>query len=262
MAVGNIGTITNNPWTGSSYKFFIDDLELPYAPSALKIKINSNNKTVELVNGKEINLLKEPKLTDISFDINLPRGIQYPFANLLQKPEVFLDYFEKLKLEKRSARLLITRPTPMKGSDSFVQAIHSVSVLNSDFSYFDMLVSLEDYTIEENADNGRDVKVSLNFKEYRNYITSYDLKTIQKTPKRNTETTTKQVETVKTVTHTVKQGDTLMSISRTYYGVADKWQSIYNANKNIIEEVAQQHGRASSSNGHWIYPPTKLIINL
>ncbi|MDD5687381.1 MAG: LysM peptidoglycan-binding domain-containing protein [Elusimicrobia bacterium] len=41
---------------------------------------------------------------------------------------------------------------------------------------------------------------------------------------------------VKKVTyHTVEKGDTLSSISQKYYGTSDKWQDIYNANKNKIE---------------------------
>jgi glycosyltransferase involved in cell wall biosynthesis len=31
-------------------------------------------------------------------------------------------------------------------------------------------------------------------------------------------------------------------------------------NKKIIEETATKHGKKSSSNGHWIYPGTKLLI--
>jgi LysM repeat protein len=41
---------------------------------------------------------------------------------------------------------------------------------------------------------------------------------------------------VKQVTyHTVEKGDTLASISQKYYGTPDKWQNIYDANKNKIE---------------------------
>ncbi len=39
----------------------------------------------------------------------------------------------------------------------------------------------------------------------------------------------------KTVYHTVEKGDTLNSISQKYYGTSDRWQDIYNANKNKIE---------------------------
>ncbi|HAX62025.1 MAG TPA: hypothetical protein DCX95_05685 [Elusimicrobia bacterium] len=35
--------------------------------------------------------------------------------------------------------------------------------------------------------------------------------------------------------HTVEKGDTLASISQKYYGTPDRWQDIYNANKNKIE---------------------------
>ncbi|MBI5574672.1 MAG: LysM peptidoglycan-binding domain-containing protein [Elusimicrobia bacterium] len=39
----------------------------------------------------------------------------------------------------------------------------------------------------------------------------------------------------KILLHTVERGDTLASISQKYYGTSDRWQDIYNANKNKIE---------------------------
>lgn len=236
------------------YHFFVDGLELPYAPSELKVTIGSKNQTVELINGNEINILKNPKLTEIEFEIELPRGRQYAFANTLVSSKTYTDRFEKLMLDKKPTELVITRPNPfLKGSSGIGGTI-------KDFESTVLTVSLEGYTMDESAENAFDVKVSLKFKEYVTYgsvkktvITGSDKKT-----------NTAIVGTTKTVTenksYTVKSGDTLWDISRKYYGTGSKWETIYNANKSIIEKTAQKYGKKSSSNGHWIYPGTKLTI--
>lgn len=61
-------------------------------------------------------------------------------------------------------------------------------------------------------------------------------------------------------TYTIKAGDTLWSIAQKFYGDGSKWKLIYDANKDIIEKTAREHGRSSSENGHWIYPGVTLVI--
>lgn len=233
----------------TGYHFFVGELELPYAPSKLSIKVNGNNKTVELINGKELNILKEPKLTEIEFEVELPRGRQYPFANELTSTKTYTDYFEKLMLDKLVVPLVITRPNPFlrTGIGGTIRDFES-TVLN---------VSLENYSIKEDADNAYDVTVSLKFKEYPSYGTAKKV-TVAKKKKKKVKTVTKTV--TKNKKYTVKKGDCLWKISRKYYGTGTKWKTIYNANKSIIEKTARRYGRKSSSNGWWIYPGTKLVI--
>jgi LysM repeat protein len=235
----------------TGYHFFVGDLELPYAPSELNIKIGGNNKTVELINGKELNILKNPKLTEIEFDIELPRGRQYPFANKLVSSKTYTDYFEKLMLEKLVTKLVITRPNP------FLRGGTGIGGTIKDFESTVLNVSLENYDIKESAENAYDVTVSLQFKEYPSYGTAKKV-TIQNKKKKKVKTVTKTVTTNKK--YTVKKGDCLWKISRKYYGTGNKWKTIYNANKSLIEKTARKYGKKSSSNGHWIYPGTKLTI--
>ena len=61
-------------------------------------------------------------------------------------------------------------------------------------------------------------------------------------------------------TYTIKKGDTLWAIARSFYGAGSKWNTIYDANKDIIEKTAKAHGKKSSDNGHWIYPGVTLTI--
>lgn len=250
------------------YHFFIGDLEVPYAPSELKVTIGSNNQTVSLINGNEINILKNPKLTEIEFEIELPRGRQYAFANKLVSSKTYTDYFENLMIKRKPVKLVITRPNPfLKGSTGIGGTI-------KDFESTVLTVSLEGYDMKESAKNAYDITVSLKFKEYIEYGTIKKVIIIEdntgdgsgggdggddsggdKTP---TEPVTKPVED--TETYTVKKGDSLWKISRKFYGTGTKWKSIYEANKTVIEDTAKKNGKKSSSNGHWIYPGCKLVI--
>lgn len=237
----------------TGYHFFIGDLEMPYAPSELKVVIGSNNKTVDLINGSPINILKNPKLTEIQFDVELPRGRQYAFANKLISSKTYTDYFEKLMLEKTPTQLVITRPNPKANRSQVRNRQTVVGGTNKDFESTVLKVSLEGYDMKESAENAYDVTVSLKFKEYVTYGT-----VVQKDKKSTVQPVTKPAPTTKS--YVVKKGDCLWNISRKFYGTGAKWKTIYNANKAVIENTARRYGKKSSSNGHWIYPGTRLII--
>ena len=60
--------------------------------------------------------------------------------------------------------------------------------------------------------------------------------------------------------YTVKSGDTLWGIATRLLGKGVRYVEIYNLNKEVIEAAAKAHGKASSSNGHWIWAGTVLEI--
>lgn len=66
----------------------------------------------------------------------------------------------------------------------------------------------------------------------------------------------------KSASYTIKSGDTLWGIAAMskHYGNGAKWKTIYDANKDIIEQTAKKYGRSSSNNGWWIYPGVTLTI--
>ena len=74
------------------------------------------------------------------------------------------------------------------------------------------------------------------------------------------ESTEKKRPAETSSTYTIKSGDTLWGIAQKFYKNGAKWNTIYTANKDIIEKTAQKYGRKNSSNGHWIYPGVKLTI--
>jgi LysM repeat protein len=227
----------------TGYHFFLDDLEFPYAPSELKVSIGSNNETVTLISGQTINILKEPKLTEVEFDIELPRGRQYAFANKLVSTKTYTDKFEEMVDKKKTGHLVIIRPNPRS---------------NQPFEGTDLIVSLESYTMKESADNAYDVVVSLKFKQYEQYGTRKQVVINKPTTPPAVQPAPKPADESKK--YTVKRGDCLWKISKQFYGTGTKWKTIYNANKTVIENTAKKYGKKSSSNGWWIYPGTQLVI--
>ena len=68
------------------YSFYFGSLKLPVTPQKLTTKIKGSNKTLTLVNESDINFLRAPGLTEISFDVVLPMlgstALRVPTADL------------------------------------------------------------------------------------------------------------------------------------------------------------------------------------
>ncbi len=236
-----------------AYFMYIQTVCFPITPGKMTLKIENKNKTVTLINEGEVNLIKTPGLTDIQIDeLILPAIQQYPFANYLNNefkgPDYYIEKIEAWKKKKNPVQFKLTRTTP-DGKNL---------LWDTNFN-----VTIEDYEIIEDADNqGMDVKIKLNMKEYRTWgskklvvkkkSTSTKKTTVKKTTTRKTKETAKN--------YTVKKGDCLYNIAKKQLNNASRWKEIYTMNKKIIEETAKKHGKKSSSNGHWIYPGTKLKL--
>lgn len=137
-----------------AYSFYLDNVILPVTPSKFSVSIQNKNKTIELINDKQVNILKLPGLTDISFEFVLPNS-KYPFATNWQPPQYYLSVLEKLKINLQPFQFVIARNLP-DGKPSFAT---------------NMSVSLESYEIVEDAENGLDITVKINLKQYRPYAT-------------------------------------------------------------------------------------------
>lgn len=232
----------------NGYDFYFKDgsdvLTFPITPSELSIKVGSNNKVVTLISEGDINILKSPSLIEISFDARFPMR-KYPYSREVSKFETYFNKFEELKEEKKSFRFIVARTTP-KGSRTWDTNI---------------LVALEEFELNEDANEGDDVIVSFRLKQYK----EYGIKTLPKTYLKTTTSTAKKVrstdnKTSKSSVYTVKSGDCLWNIAKAAYGDGSKYMTIYNANKSAIEADAKKHGKSSSSQGHWIWPGLKLTI--
>lgn len=232
------------------YDIYFDKVLLPVAPSEIKTSIKNKNKTIELINEGEVNLLKDAGLTEISFDLLLPNQF-YPFARYtdgFKRASHYLGIFERYKTEKKPFQLIISRTLP-NGSVLF---------------YTNLKVSLEEYDIKDNVAEGFDIRVSVKLKQYKNYGTK--TVTVKAATKTATTANTGKKRSAGAgantsgKSYTIKSGDTLWNIAKRKLGNGARWKEIYNANKTVIENAAKKRGKASSSNGHWIWPGTVLII--
>jgi LysM repeat protein len=222
-----------------AYDFYLDAMLLPVTPSKLTISIDNKNKTMVLINDGEINILKKPGLTDISFTALLPQT-KYPFAvykNGFQKADVFLDKLEQLKASQKPFQFIVSRTFP-NGKLLFDTNIK---------------VSLEDYKIIEDSKNGFDVNVEIKLKQYRDYGTKTVNVTIKQSKPVATVQNTRPAESspapkVTAKSYTVAKGDTLWAIAKKYYGDGSKYTKIFEANKGVLK------------NSNVIYPGQVLVL--
>lgn len=207
-----------------SYKCYLFGELMPQTPAKLSVKISGKNTTVTLLNEGEINFLKYPGLTEIT----LP--LVFPMLTASKRPDYYLTLLERAKTQRTTTQFIMTRTTPAG------QLLFDTNIK----------VSVEDYTIEENATNGLDVSVEVKLKQYRDYSTkTVAIKTTVKHNDSKGTPVVKKTATVKTTrpattapkvrTYTVKKGDTLWGIAKKYYGNGAKYPTIYNANKDKIK---------------------------
>jgi nucleoid-associated protein YgaU len=206
------------------YGIFFDmdgvTIRLPINPDQFSIKTKSSNKTYELVNIGEINILRDIPLRDISFKSLLPDSPDYPYVvtkNEFQYPKFYLDKFREYKQNKKPVRLIIIRKT---------------NNASTDFST-NMLVSIEDFEENEEAGSFGWWNFSISLKEYKEY--SSKKISLKSSPVQNTQTAIqKNVErpTTKTPpkTYKIKDGDTLWAIAKKELNNGSKYTEIAKLN--------------------------------
>lgn len=222
-----------------AYIMYLDGVALPVTPSKLEMKIKNQNKTINLINEGEINILKDAGLTEITFEVAIPH-VKYPYAiypSGFKTADFYLGKFEQLKTSKKPFQFICSRVSPSK------KLLFDTNIK----------VSLEDYRIKEDASFGQELKVIIKLKQYKNYGTKLvNIKTQQQTAVQVASATVQKPRPAETApklkTYTVKQGDTLWAIAKKYLGDGNRYTEIYNLNKNKI------------SNPNLIYPGQILIL--
>lgn len=123
-------------------------VQLPVNPEKVEVKFSGNNSTTEIIQLGEINLLKDRKLAQISFDSFFPQDDWFPAVRTrgsFKNPEFYKDFFEGIQEDKKPCRLIITG-------------------LN-----ITMKTSVENFSYYHQGGDHEDAYYSLEFKEYRDY---------------------------------------------------------------------------------------------
>lgn len=202
------------------YDFYLDGVLLPVTPAKLKVKIKSQNKTVTLIDEGEINILKQPGLTEIQFDAMLPQS-RYSFANgRPREAEYYLNRFERLKTQKKPFQFIVSR---VKGGELLFDT--------------NIKVALEDYQIGEDAKSDAfDLLVTINLKQYRVYGTKLVQVSLEPdgAAKAAVETQRDASNAPSAKTHTVVYGDTLWALAKKHLGNGARYTEIVAANPGVI----------------------------
>jgi LysM repeat protein len=173
-----------------------------------------------LINEGEVNFLRDAGLTDLEFDVLIP-SVQYSFAKYddgFKSPASFTDHFEKLKTSKEPFQFIISRQMPD-------------GKLISDTN---MTVSMESYTVKEQASEGFDLIVSIKLKQYKEYGTKVVKVSNNQASVTNQRPETNSPAPKQETTYKVKQGDTLWNIAKEFYGDGSLYTAIYEVNKDKI----------------------------
>lgn len=184
------------------YKMYLKRILVPVMPEQIKLKISNRNKTIDLANDGEVNLLKSAGLTEIEFDLMIP-NVKYPLAtykNGFKRAYYYLEYIERLKRDNKAFSFIVYRNLP-NGKNLYQTA---------------MKVTLEEYTVKETTEEGFDAVVTIKLKQWKDYGT----KTVKIV---NGKVVTKkmgraQKEIKLPTTHKVIKTDTIWSIAKKYYG--------------------------------------------
>ena len=211
-----------------AYQFFIAGTRLPVTPGSFTISIPSRNETVTLINDGDINILKKRGLKEFSFEMYLPY-VKYPFAsytsgyentdgtvNDIIPPIQYLILLQNLKSDKLPFQLDIYRELPT-GQDTW---------------FTNETVTLEDYEVLEDAENGCDVVVSINLKEYVHYATQKVVLSADGLTYLTIRNTGKKVNRIVQA----REGDTLTSLLLREFGYCDSelMSRIWNLNSNTF----------------------------
>ena len=250
----------------NQYYVFLEFLPLPVAPEKIEITVPNLNKTITLVDMGEVNIVRGEGLKEISFDMLLP-SFNYPFATYSLGSfsiSQSLGYLEYLKQTGSIAHFIVTRCR--KGIPSW---------------WTNIRVTVEDFKVIEDANNGTDVIVSINLKEHREYKTK-----LAKVKKDEKGTLTATFDNPRPITGNIapffynlrsikdKTGTTISVVDlpagTTLYneskkidgkGSRDVINTLKKANPNIKNTVAQKTTVKVPQDMSWYNKPTSTGVN-
>ncbi len=224
------------------YKFYLETTMLPVAPSDITIKCQNKNEIVNLLNEGELNVLKKAGLREYSFKALIPAkeyNFTYYPAGFIS-PMYYLAQFETLRQSGA-------------GFDFTIINTQGQNHINE-------RVSLEHYNAIELSDG--DYYVDFILKQYKYFSTKVVEIDDELLGGGGSEEGTPQPPPTTTpqITYTIVTGDNLISIARRFYGNDAMWETIYWANKTLLDNVAYSRGYPMGTGYRWIFPGTTIIL--
>lgn len=201
---------------------------LPVLPEKIEFNEDGDNKTYDIINLGEINIMNKPKLTEISFESYFPLNYG-PYTSVSSEkffsPSFYLSKIREWREKKQKIRFIFV------GSSLEVND----------------LFTIENFKINENGGEVGDIYYSIELKKYKNYSAKKVVLVKTKAIKTNKPQVNKKViktnnraprpiNKSKSRTHTVTGSDTLWHIAKRYLGNGNKWPQIYNLNKDKIKD--------------------------
>lgn len=216
-----------------AYYFYLDNILLPIAPAKLELKVNNKNKTMDLINLGEVNILKKPGLTDIEFEARIPHN-KYPFATYkdgYKEAKYFLEEIEKLKVNNKPFQFIVSRTSP-SGTILF---------------HTNIKVSIEEYTVIEDAEDSSDLTIPIKLKQFRDYVSrKIVINKPEGSQKPSGSINNKRPDLSNKPsgkTYTVKKGDSLWSICKSNLGSGSKntYDKVYKINKELMDSYNKKY---------------------
>lgn len=198
----------------------------PLTLDNFKTAIKSLNKVVETVKDNQMTIVKGIPLRDFSFKVLLPKNnFLVDNKNVWQEPIRYLARIREFKANKKPLRFILLRPQE-DGSELFEG---------------NLLVTLEEYNVEEIAGEEGDFYIDIKLKEYnpvtvKNTIVESNNNGTTKIAQNNVRPTKEPAKT-----YTVRKGDTLWTIAQKQLGNGDKWKDLKNIN-NINDQQTLTEG--------------------
>lgn len=220
-------------------EFFV----VPVLPEKIEISRGGKGKTYDIVGprgsttltdtelemGGEINVIKSPKLIEVSFSSIFPARM-YPFVVAqLKTPTKYLEYITRWMKSKHPIRFIFC------GYDASTSTQNKMNVVYD----LNIAASIEQFDWRESAGSPGDIEYTIRLKEYRFYsaqkITAAADKdgnqVMYKQPPPRPDTR------VRPQTYTVQQGDNLWKIGMKIFGRDGRWREIQKLNNLTNADV-------------------------
>ncbi|MHB8075107.1 LysM peptidoglycan-binding domain-containing protein [Desulfosporosinus fructosivorans] len=203
-----------------------ESFQLPVMPGSLEIGDSANAKTYDIVALGEINVIKNPKLSEYGFSSLFPAQ-RYPFVTVqtLLQPIEYVRFIIKWMASRQPIRFIFT----------------------SDRYDINTLASIESFDWKEVAGGAGDIDYDIKLKMYVPYAAK-KVEISQQTPIAAVVVTTsapaRPDETQQPKTYTLVAGDTLWAVAKQFLGNGARWPEIQKLNGIADAEIKRlQIGR-------------------